>query len=130
MGMGQVMFRTGVKVQGRPLLSLTTTGARTGKTRRAVLGWFPDEQREDCRLVVGSANGSARHPGWAYNLAKSPDDLTVDIGDGPVPATAELLAGPERAAAWDRVVELAPGYGRYTAKTDRELPIFRLSPRT
>jgi hypothetical protein len=27
-------------------------------------------------------------------------------------------------------VELAPGYGRYLEKTDREIPILRLSRRT
>lgn len=129
MGTGDIMFRRGWKVQGRPLLRLTTIGARTGQPRASILGWFPDKAPGDSWLIVGSANGSARHPGWAYNLAKNPGSVRVDIGEGDVPATAEMLGGPERDEAWSRVVEMAPGYGRYTTKTDRELPIFRLSAR-
>ena len=129
MGTGNIMFRRGWKVQGRPLLRLTTVGARTGKQRHTVLGWFPDDPPGDAWLVVGSNGGAARHPSWAYNLAKSPESVTVDIGEGDVPATAELLTGSERDDAWSRVVRMAPGYGGYTKKTDRELPIFRLSAR-
>ena len=126
-GIGNLMFRLGLKVQGRPLLKLTTVGARTGKSRHAVLGWFPDHDRSDSWLVVASSGGSARHPGWAHNLAESPDRVQVDVGDGPFDGTAEILAGAEREEVWKRVVEMAPGYGAYTTKTDRELPIFRLA---
>lgn len=126
---GSLMMRLGVKVQGRPLLRLTTIGAKTGKRRETVLGWFADPDKDDSWLVVASAAGSARHPGWAFNLAKKPSDASVDLGDGPFPVTAEVLSGTEREAQWNRVVELAPGYGRYVEKTDREMPIFRLTRR-
>lgn len=127
-GIGTLMFRLGVKVQGRPLLVLTTVGARSGKKRTTVLGWFPAVASNESWIVVASAAGSARHPGWAYNLAKHPDRATVDAGDGPIDVGADLLTGVERDDTWARVVELAPGYGSYTAKTDRELPLFRLRP--
>jgi deazaflavin-dependent oxidoreductase (nitroreductase family) len=127
MGTGTLMFRFGAKVQGRPLLKLTTVGAKTGKQRVAVLGWFPDEPRSDSWLVVASNAGSARHPGWAFNLARNPDQVEVDIGDGDIPVTVEMLEGEQREAMWRRVVEMAPGYGAYTEKTDREMPIFRLT---
>lgn len=125
-GLATLMFRLGLKVQGRPLLRLTTVGARTGKTRHAVLGWFPDHNRPDSWLVVASNGGSSRHPGWAHNLARRPDRLEVDVGEGPVDAEAEILTGAERQEVWKRVVEMAPGYGAYTNKTDRELPIFEI----
>ena len=118
--------RFGAKVQGRPLLRLTTIGARSGARRETVLGWF-DEDRDDSWLVVASNGGSARHPAWAFNLAKNPGGVFVDIGGGEVPVEAQLLAGAERESVWNRVVELAPGYGRYLEKTDREIPIFRLT---
>jgi deazaflavin-dependent oxidoreductase (nitroreductase family) len=127
MGTGTLMFRFGAKVQGRPLLKLTTVGAKTGKQRVAVLGWFPDEPRSDSWLVVASNAGSARHPGWAFNLARNPDQVKIDIGDGDIPVTVELLEGEQREVVWRRVIEVAPGYGAYTEKTDREMPIFRLT---
>lgn len=127
--MGDVMFRLGIKVQGRPLLRLETVGARTGKSRSCVLGWFPDDERRDARIVVASNAGSARHPGWAYNLAANPDKARVDLGDEDMQVDVELLSGVERAAMWGQVVEMAPGYGRYEEKTDREMPLFRLIDR-
>ena len=129
MGTGDIMFRRGWKIQGRPLLRLTTIGARTGRPRQTILGWFPDDQGANSWRIVASNGGAARHPAWAFNLAKNPDSATIDVGEGDIAVTAELLSGTERDMAWDQVVALAPGYGRYTTKTDRELPIFRLSAR-
>ena len=128
MGTGGLMFRLGMKIQGRPLLRLTTTGARTGRRRTAVLGWFPADDGSGSWIVVASNGGSARHPGWAYNLAKDPAGATADVGEGPVAVSAQLITGPERETVWKRIVEMAPGYGPYGQKTDREIPIFRLTP--
>jgi deazaflavin-dependent oxidoreductase (nitroreductase family) len=126
---GSLMFRFGAKIQGRPLLRLTTKGAKSGTRRETVLAWFADGARDGSWFVVGSNGGSARHPAWAFNLAKNPGDVSVDLGDGEFPVEAEVLTGPERDSVWSQVVELAPGYGRYLEKTDREMPIFRLSRR-
>lgn len=127
---GDLMFRAGIRVQGRPLLRLGTVGARSGKARKSVLGWFPDDRRMDSWLVVASNAGSARHPAWAHNLATNPASATVDVGDGEVPVAVEMLTGAERDQVWSRVVSTAPGYGRYEEKTDREMPIFRLARRS
>lgn len=125
-GVGNLMMRFGVKIQGQPLLRLTTTGAKTGKRRETVLAWFTDESGEDSWLVVASNAGSARHPGWAYNLAKSPTRASIDLGEGDLPVEAQILSDEEREVMWARVVERAPGYGRYVERTDRVIPIFRL----
>lgn len=130
MGVASLGFRLGMKVQGLPLLRLETLGARTGKRRTTTLSWLPPASGStDAWIVVASNGGSARHPGWAHNLARHPDEATVDVRHGPVAVTAELLAGPERQEMWRRVVEVAPGYGRYQDKTDRQIPIFRLTRR-
>jgi deazaflavin-dependent oxidoreductase (nitroreductase family) len=127
-GTGNVMFRFGIKVQGRPLLMLTTVGARSGKARKTVLGWFADD-RDHSWIVVASNGGAPRHPGWAYNLAAHPERARIDLGDGEIPVQAEVITGSERLEVWDMVTDLAPGYGRYTEKTDREIPLFRLTRR-
>lgn len=126
---GDLMFRFGAKVQGRPLARLETVGARTGKLRRTVLGTFPDDDHPDAWIVVASNAGGARHPGWAHNLVANPDGVIIDTGDGPVSVNVEMLRAEERKRMWDKVVEMAPGYGPYTEKTDREIPLFRLTPR-
>jgi deazaflavin-dependent oxidoreductase (nitroreductase family) len=117
-----------MKVQGRPLLVLTTVGARTGKSRKTLLGWFPDSHRDDAWLVVGSGGGTMRHPGWCYNLAKHPQGARIELGGRHIKVVAESLRGEEREQEWKRVVAMAPGYGRYEVKTDRQIPIIRLTP--
>src|SRR5436309_2446938 len=56
---------TGSKMSGRPLLYLTTVGAKSGQARTAVVMPFPEG--EEAWLIVASANGAARHPAWLYN---------------------------------------------------------------
>jgi deazaflavin-dependent oxidoreductase (nitroreductase family) len=130
MGLSHVAFGLlgdRMKVQGRPLLELTTVGARTGKKRQVVLGFFDDPARPSAWIVVGSNGGAARHPGWCHNLARHPDQAWVTLSGRQTRVTPDSLHGQERASAWDRIVALAPGYGRYTEKTDREIPIIRLT---
>jgi deazaflavin-dependent oxidoreductase (nitroreductase family) len=132
--MNLAMFRLlgrRMRIQGRPLLLLTTTGAKTGRRRQTTLGWFPDEERAgDTWLIVASAAGAAAHPSWYVNLARRPDGAAVEVDGRRVPVSAESLHGPERERAWARIVALAPGYGKYAEQTDREIPVVRLTPRS
>ena len=120
-----------MRVQGRPLLLLETVGARTGKRRQTTLGWFPDEDpARRSWLIVASAAGSASHPAWYVNLARRPDDVAIVVGGERIAVRPESLHGAERERTWNRVVALAPGYGKYARDTDREIPIVRLVPRS
>jgi len=116
-----------MRVQGRPLLLLHTVGARSGRTRTTMLGWFPDATDQGW-LVVASFAGAARHPAWFLNLAANPDRVWVEIRGRKVRVRPASLTGADRADAWQRVVTLAPGYANYQLKTDREIPIVRLTP--
>jgi deazaflavin-dependent oxidoreductase (nitroreductase family) len=119
-----------IRIQGRPLLLLTTVGAKTGKRRQATLAWFADDPaRTDTWLVVASAGGAASHPGWYVNLARRPNDTSIDVDGQQVAVEPQSLHGPERERAWARIVALAPGYGPYAVTTDREIPIVRLTRR-
>lgn len=121
------LFGRRMRVMGRPLLLLTTVGARSGSVRRATLGWFPDDDRSDSWLVVASYAGAVEHPAWFINLARNPRAARVEVGGRTLAVRAETLEGNEYARAWRRVVELAPGYGAYQTKTDRRIPVVRLS---
>ena len=79
-------------------------------------------------MIVGSANGAARHPAWLYNLAKHPDQVWIEIGKQKIRVRPETLKGEERAAMWRRIVQAAPNYASYETKTDREIPLVRLRP--
>ena len=112
-----------MRVQGRPLLLLTTVGAKSGKQRQTILGWFDDPRG---KLIVASNSGATRHPAWFVNMARDPGRVWVELDGRTTKVRPESLRGEERAAAWRRIVSLAPGYGGYATKTDREIPVIRL----
>jgi deazaflavin-dependent oxidoreductase (nitroreductase family) len=110
---------------GFPVVLLTTQGANTGQARTTPLGGFEDGK--DSWLVVASLGGSARHPAWFLNMAKHPDDIWLEVGGEKFKVRAESLGGEERFEALARISAIAPRYGRYQEKTDREIPILRLT---
>jgi deazaflavin-dependent oxidoreductase (nitroreductase family) len=114
------------RMMGFPVVLLTTVGAKTGKEHTHVLGGFADG--DDAWLVVASKGGAATHPAWFINLAKSPDKIWLQVGDRKLAVRAESLQGAEREAALARVAAIAPRYGEYQVKTDREIPVVRLTP--
>jgi deazaflavin-dependent oxidoreductase (nitroreductase family) len=117
--------RSGDKFMGLNLLYLTTVGAKTGQERLAPVAYFADG---DGWLVVASSAGAIRHPGWYHNLAAHPDQIWIEVGGQRFRVTAEQLDGPRREAAWQRISSEQPRYTGYQQKTDRVLPVIRLSP--
>jgi deazaflavin-dependent oxidoreductase (nitroreductase family) len=105
---------------GFPVVLLTTRGAKTGLTRTT-----PDG--ENSWLVVASLAGAARHPAWFLNMAKNPDDIWLEVGTERFKVRGESLEGPERTEALARIATISPRYGTYQQKTDREIPIVRLT---
>jgi deazaflavin-dependent oxidoreductase (nitroreductase family) len=109
-------------------LILTTVGARTGAERVHPVGWFPG--RDDSWLIVASAAGAARNPAWYHNIAAHPDQVKIELKGRTVPVTAEQLHGAERDGAWQQITAAVPRFTAYQGKTDRELPVIRLTPRS
>ncbi|OLC27308.1 MAG: hypothetical protein AUG06_12560 [Actinobacteria bacterium 13_1_20CM_2_65_11] len=113
-------------MMGFPTVVLTTVGARTGVERTHMLGGFPDG--DDAWLIVASKAGAATHPAWFINLAKKPDQIWLEVGNRKLRVVADSLQGKEREQALARIAEVAPRYGEYPKKTDREIPVIRLTP--
>ena len=111
---------------GFPVLVLTTVGAKSGKERSTVLGGFPDGT--EAWLIIASNAGSATHPGWLHNIASHPDRVWVQVGNRKFKARCMSLTGKEREEAYARVASAAPVYGGYPKKTDREIPVLRVTP--
>jgi deazaflavin-dependent oxidoreductase (nitroreductase family) len=116
------------KFLGFNALVLTTVGRKTGIERTTPVGWFPGP--DGSWLIVASAAGAKGNPAWYYNLAAHPDQVQIEIDGRKVPVTAEQLHGAEREQAWQQVITAAPRFVQYQVKTDRELPIIRLTPRS
>ncbi|MCA9866107.1 MAG: nitroreductase family deazaflavin-dependent oxidoreductase [Anaerolineae bacterium] len=111
---------------GLPILTLTTTGAKSGRPRAVTLVGIPDGERI---ILIASNWGQASNPAWYYNVKGYPQ-VTVSR-DGRTDAyTARELSGQQRETAWARAVALYPGYRGYAARAGgRTIPVIMLEPR-
>ena len=126
--MTSTMFRIfkNRRFQNANVVMLTTVGAKSGVDRQTVVVYFPEP--DGSMLVVASAGGSVIHPAWFFNIAKNPDKVWARIGDRTFKVTPETLSGEGRAVAWRRITTQSPVFAGYETKTDREIPVVRLTP--
>jgi deazaflavin-dependent oxidoreductase (nitroreductase family) len=122
--------RTGGKnrmstMMGFPVVLLTTKGARSGQERTVSLGGFSDG--EDAWLVCATDGGSASHPAWFTNMVEHPDEIWLEVGNRKMKVRGESLIGSEREEHLARIATISARYGQYQKKTDREIPIVRLT---
>jgi deazaflavin-dependent oxidoreductase (nitroreductase family) len=111
-------------MKGMPIILLTTVGAKTGKLRKTPLMRVEHNGEYAC---VASLGGAPKNPVWYYNIAKN---SRVELQDGSVTRDydAREVFGDEKAVWWERAVEAYPDYADYQTKTDRQIPVFVLTP--
>ncbi|MGW6060543.1 nitroreductase family deazaflavin-dependent oxidoreductase [Streptomyces sp. NPDC055189] len=115
---------TGTGVQGVTCLLLDYRGRRTGQLRRTVLIYGRDG---DDYLIVASNGGADEHPLWYLNLVAEPN-VRLRVGtEERFDARAETLSAEEKVRVWPGLVELFAPYADYQAKTDRDIPVMRLT---
>jgi deazaflavin-dependent oxidoreductase (nitroreductase family) len=116
--------REGNTLRGRPIIVLTSVGAKSGKLRKTPLMRV---EHEGEYAVVASLGGAPRHPVWYFNLVANPH---VELQDGAHRRdfTAREITGEEKALWWQRAVATWPDYAAYQEKTDRSIPVFVLTP--
>jgi len=112
---------------GFDALVLTTIGHKSGLERKTPVGWFPG--KDGSWVIVASAAGSAKNPDWYYNLAVNSDRVQIEMAGRKVAVTAEQLEGAERQEAWSKIAAASSQFRGYEAKTDRVMPVIRLTPR-
>jgi len=103
------------QMAGRTLMLLTTTGAKSGKERTAVLGFGKDGDRY---VVIASGNGAPSHPGWYQNLLARPI-ATVEVGPNKFKARARTARPEER----EQLKRFVPYIEQQQTLTKREIPI-------
>ena len=113
-------------MQGKPVIVLTSVGARTGMLRKTALMRV---EHEGVYAVVASKGGAPEHPVWYYNLTAHPH---VELQDGSDKRDylAREVTGDEKDVWWQRSLEIWPAYADYQKKTERPIPVFVLEPFT
>jgi F420H(2)-dependent quinone reductase len=111
-------------MKGMPIILLTTVGAKTGKLRKTPLMRVEHDGEYAC---VASLGGAPKNPVWYYNIAKN---SRVELQDGSVTQDydAREVFGDEKAVWWERAVDAYPDYADYQKQTDRQIPVFVLTP--
>lgn len=117
--------RIGGKMFGVPVLLLTTTGRKSGRSWTVPLMYQPEG---DGWVLIASNGGSPRHPAWWLNLRSRPDSV-VQIGRDTYPVTAAQASGADRDRLWRRMADMYKGYDAYERKTTRKIPVVVLRRR-
>src|SRR5204863_9218548 len=103
---------------GRPLMVLTTTGARTGEDREAVVTYTRDGDRY---VIAASKSGAPTNPAWYHNLIANPT-VTVETGGETFQATAQVTEGAKAKRLGRRNAGDRPEFGDYRPKPAQAIP--------
>ncbi|MDI5967454.1 nitroreductase family deazaflavin-dependent oxidoreductase [Streptomyces sp. SL13] len=113
----------GTDMQGAPCLLLDYQGRSSGVWHRTVLIYGRDG---DDYLIVASKGGAPEHPQWYRNISVN-EQVHLRVGTERFAARAETLSAEDRQRVWPHLVEVFAPYDEYQRKTDREIPVVRLT---
>src|SRR5271156_6004425 len=108
-------------LNGRPVVILTHTGAKSGLPRKSPLMRI----EHDGSYAIVASNGGGSEPLWAANVATNP---VVRLQDGAVTWTirAREIFGDEKNRWWGCADATYPTFAKYRKEADREILIFLL----
>ena len=110
-------------MEGMPILLLTMTGAKTGRTLVRPLCYSRDGNRI---VIIASYGGAPRNPPWYHNLIASPV-VTVEVGPEKFKARATQVHSAERDRLFEAQSTLMPFFKDYQNKTKRQIPVLTLT---
>jgi deazaflavin-dependent oxidoreductase (nitroreductase family) len=97
---------------GLPVLTVATTGARTGQRRTVPLVGVPTG---DDIAVIGTSFGQSRTPGWYHNMRADPK-AEVTYRGKTVKAVSREADKEEWEAIWARATMIYAGYDAYASR--------------
>jgi deazaflavin-dependent oxidoreductase (nitroreductase family) len=115
--------KVGGRFEGRTLLLLHTTGAKTGIERVKPVAYVRDGENY---VIIASKGGAPTNPDWYYNILAHPR-LTVEVGAATFQVDARVTEEPERTRLYNKMVETFPGFDEYRRRTERMIPVIVLT---
>jgi len=116
--------KVGRHFEGKTLLLLHTTGAKSGLERINPLACIKDGDRF---VVIASKGGADTHPDWYHNIVANPS-VSFEFGTETYKASATVAEEPERTRLYDKMVEMMAGFDEYRKKAARVIPVIILTP--
>jgi deazaflavin-dependent oxidoreductase (nitroreductase family) len=114
----------GGRFEGKTLLLLHTTGAKTGKERVNPVAYVRDGKNY---VIIASKGGAPDNPDWYYNILAHPR-LTVEVGMESFDVEAQVTEEPERTHLYNKMADMMDSFNDYRRKTDRVIPVIKLTP--
>jgi deazaflavin-dependent oxidoreductase (nitroreductase family) len=115
--------KVGGQMAGMPVLLLTTTGAKTGRSLTRPLVYTRDGDRI---VIIASFAGNPHNPPWYHNLVANPV-ATVEVGADKFQVRATVTSGEERRRLFDHQAEQMAIFKEYEKKTSRQIPVVVLT---
>ena len=110
---------------GKPHLIMTSTGARTGEPREAILSFIRDGEKY---VIAGTASGAPKDPVWVRNVTANPI-VKVEAQGRKFQARAQVVTDEATyQRLWDAHVKSRPDFAAYPAKAGRRIPVITLEP--
>ena len=116
--------KVGGRFEGKTLLLLHTTGAKTGKKHVNPVAYVRDGEKY---VVIASKGGAPDNPDWYYNIVAHPH-LKVEVGTETFDVEAQVAEEPERTRLYNKMADMMDSFNDYRRKTDRVIPVFELTP--
>ena len=116
--------KVGGRFEGKTLLLLHTTGAKSGQEHVNPVAYVRDGVKY---VVIASKGGAPTNPDWYYNIVAHPH-LSVEVGTETFQVNAKVTEDPERTRLYNKMVEMMPGFDDYRRNTDRVIPVIKLTP--
>ena len=114
--------KVGGNFEGRPMLLLTTTGAKSDEQRTTPMMYL---EEGDGLYVFASMAGAPTSPAWYHNMVANPG-VTVEVGADKFAANATVLDRAERDRVYAKQAALYSNFAEYEQKTTRVIPVVRL----
>jgi deazaflavin-dependent oxidoreductase (nitroreductase family) len=111
--------KVGKPFENAPMILLTHTGAKTGKSYTTPLVYSRDGDRI---VVIASKAGAPNNPSWYHNLVAHPT-ATLEIGTESFKAKARIATGDERERLFNQQAAQMAVFNEYRAKTTRKIPV-------
>jgi deazaflavin-dependent oxidoreductase (nitroreductase family) len=115
--------KVGGRFEGKPVLLIHTTGAKTGKPHLNPAVYTTDG---DKLVVIASKGGAPTNPDWYYNLVANPI-VTLEVGTEKFQARAEVVPEPDRTRLYKQMITVMDSFAEYEKKTTRVIPVIALT---